>query len=126
MRWMSTRFHGVMDYIGGLLLIAMPWIGDFARGGAETWTFVIIGAAMIAMAMITDYECGLLDGMKMSTHLFMDAIAGAVLALSPWLFGFSDFVWMPHLIFGVLEIGAALMTRTVPEHHALMYRERHV
>ncbi|HYF50523.1 MAG TPA: hypothetical protein VEJ63_14020 [Planctomycetota bacterium] len=115
-----------MDYIGGLLLIAMPWIGDFARGGAETWTFVIIGAAMIAMAMITDYECGLLDGMKMSTHLFMDAIAGAVLALSPWLFGFSDFVWMPHLIFGVLEIGAALMTRTVPEHHALMYRERHV
>ncbi len=38
---------------------------------------------------------------------------GALLALSPWLFGFADDVWLPHLIFGILEIGASLLTHQV-------------
>jgi hypothetical protein len=37
-----------------------------------------------------------------------------LLALSPWLFGFSDYVWQPHLIVGLLEIGTSLMTRRIP------------
>jgi hypothetical protein len=54
----------------------------------------------------------------MQGHLALDLIAGIFLAVSPWLFGFSDYVYLPHLILGLLEIGAALFTQTVPSHRA--------
>jgi hypothetical protein len=44
--------------------------------------------------------------------------AGAVLALSPWLFSFSDTetnAWVPHVIVGILMIGYALATQTSTE-----------
>ena len=43
------------------------------------------------------------------------ALAG-ILFLSPWLFGFSDRVYLPHLIVGLFEIGTSLMTRTRSSH----------
>jgi len=36
MRVIETKTHGYMDYLMGVLLIAAPWLFDFARGGAET------------------------------------------------------------------------------------------
>ena len=53
----------------------------------------------------------------MKTHLTLDFIAGLFLALSPWLFGFNDWVFLPHLIIGIGEMGASLMTKTVPEYN---------
>ena len=50
----------------------------------------------------------------MPVHLGLDAAAGLLLAASPWLFGFAEFVYLPHLILGILEMGAALMTETTP------------
>jgi hypothetical protein len=44
----------------------------------------------------------------------IDVASGALLALSPWLFGFADRVFWPHLIVGIMEIGAGLTTRTAP------------
>jgi hypothetical protein len=46
----------------------------------------------------------------MRVHLVIDYITGAFLALSPWLFGFSDTVWLPHALVGILTIGYALYT----------------
>ena len=37
MRFISTRVHGILDYLMGPLLIASPWLFDFDNGGAETW-----------------------------------------------------------------------------------------
>lgn len=50
----------------------------------------------------------------MATHLTMDFFIGLFLAISPWLFGFAEFVWVPHVIFGVIAILASLTTHTVP------------
>ena len=114
MRFIPTRVHGFMDYSMGVLLMAAPWLFGFARGGAETWVPVILGAGVILYSLLTDYELGVVRKLSMSAHLFLDAMGGVLLAASPWLFGFADWVWVPHVIFGVLEIGAALMTRKVP------------
>jgi SPW repeat len=46
----------------------------------------------------------------------LDLGSGILLAVSPWLFGFADQVWAPHLVIGLIEIGTALMTRRVPGH----------
>jgi len=116
MRFISTRIHGVLDYIVGIVLILAPWILGFARGGAETWVPVIIGALIIVYSLMTDYELGAVKAIKMPTHLVFDGIAGLFLAISPWLFGFAYFVWVPHLLIGILGICAAIFTQKVPSY----------
>ena len=122
MRFIETKTHGYLDYIMGALLIAAPWIFDFDRGGAETWVPVILGIAMIGLALMTDYELGASRQISMRTHLMIDLISGAILAASPWLFGFADYVWEPHLILGILEMGAALMTKRNPSNERSHHR----
>jgi hypothetical protein len=115
MRFISTRTHGVIDYLMGALLIVAPYILGFADGTAAQWIPQIIGVALIGAALMTDYEYGTIRMIPMPVHLLLDVAAGALLAVSPWLFGFADRVFWPHLILGLLEVGAGLMTRTTPE-----------
>lgn len=115
MRFIPARIHGFLDYGMGVLLIVAPWILGFADGGAETWVPVILGIGVIGYSLFTDYELGAVRAIPMATHLMLDIAGGIVLAASPWVFGFAADVWAPHLILGILEIGAGLMTRTTPE-----------
>jgi hypothetical protein len=103
-----------MDYTMGLLLIVAPALLGFYRGGAESWVPIILGAGVLLYSLFTRYELGLIKAIPMSTHLTLDFVGGVVLAVSPWLFGFADLIWAPHLILGLLEIGAALMTQLHP------------
>lgn len=114
MRFLSTKVHGVMDYLMGVILIAAPWVLGFERGSAETWVPVILGASTIVYSLLTDYELGISRTISMSTHLTLDLLSGVFLAASPWIFGFNEYVYLPHLILGILEIGAALTTEKTP------------
>jgi hypothetical protein len=116
MRFIPTRVHGMLDYVVGLLLIASPWVFNFARGGAETWVPVILGAAALVYSLFTNYELGAVKRLSVGTHLSLDLASGLVLAASPWIFGFSEFIYLPHLILGLFEIVAALMTKPVPSY----------
>ena len=119
MRVIPTRVHGMLDYLVGVLLIASPWIFGFAdESGTAKWTFVVIGAAMLATSLMTNYELGAIHAIPMHIHLWADAAAGVVLALSPWIFGYANDAgvngWLPALIIGVGEIGAAAMSNPWP------------
>ncbi len=114
MRFIPTRVHGLLDYSTGALLGAAPWLLGFARGGAETWVPVALGGGAIAYSLLTDYELGVSPVIGMPTHLLLDGMSGALLAASPWLFGFADRVRWPHLVLGLFEVGASLMTQTTP------------
>lgn len=122
MKIISTKVHGVLDYMMGVFLIASPWIFGFAYTGMQLWTPVILGIMMILYSLMTDYELGLSDNMSMRTHLVLDFISGALLAASPWLFGFADIVYLPHLVLGILEIGAAALTTSTVGGHAKLHR----
>jgi len=108
----------MMDYLTGPLLIVAPWLFRFARGGPETWIPVAMGIGVIAYSLLTDYELGLFGLIPVPVHLGMDALGGAFLLASPWLFGYAGTIWWPHVVVGAMEIGAALLTRTVPERSA--------
>jgi hypothetical protein len=118
MRFIPTKIHGYLDYLVGALLIISPWLFGFANGGIAQWLPVILGVGAIVYSLLTDYELGLSPTIPMSTHLTLDIGSGILLAVSPWLFGFASVVFLPHLIFGLLEIGAGLMTRTDPDRPA--------
>ena len=110
MRIIPTRVHGMIDYGFGVLLIIAPFLLGFATGGAEQWVPTILGIAIIGMSLMTDYELSLARVIPMPMHLGIDVLGGVLLAASPWLFGFSGRIYLPHLILGLVEIGTALMT----------------
>jgi hypothetical protein len=111
MKVIPRPIHGILDYIVGALLIAAPWLLGFADGTAATYVPVAVGITAMLYSLLTDYERGLIRVIPFSTHLVLDVASGVFLAVSPWLFGFADRVLLPHLIVGVFEILAGLMTR---------------
>lgn len=115
MRFMSTRTHGVVDYVVGVLLIVAPWLFGFAgAGGMAVWVPVILGIVLILASLVTTYEYSLAKLIPMPAHLGLDAGIGIILLVSPWLFGFAGVIWWPHVLVGIVEIGAAVFTETHP------------
>jgi hypothetical protein len=125
MRFIPTKVHGVMDYLVGILLIASPWIFEFNRGGMETWVPVVLGAGALVYSVMTDYEMGITRSLSMRTHLTMDLLSGILLAASPWIFGFADYIYGPHVVLGLFEIVASLMTKKEPAHQRKVHRMAH-
>ena len=115
MGYISTRMHGLADYGVGVLLIIAPYLFGFATGGIEQWLPMLLGFAVIVYSMLTRYEWGLLPIIGMPAHIALDIGGGLLLAVSPWLFGFAEIVWIPHLVVGLIEIGTAAMTSRRPE-----------
>lgn len=113
-QFVSPTIHGVLDYIIGALLIVAPWLLGFADGGAETWVPVVLGIGIVLYSLCTDYEPGLIRRLPVPLHLVFDGVAGLFLFASPMLFGFFPNVMDPHLAFGVLIMGLALVTRPRP------------
>lgn len=122
MRFIPTRFHGILDYIVGLVLILAPWLFDFSDNSYATWTIVIAGIVVLGQTIFTDFEVGMVKKIPMPTHLMMDFGLGVILALSPWMFNFADQVYLPHLIAGIFSIIASLTTHRVPSRS---YKEVH-
>ena len=114
MRFIPTKIHGILDYGVGLLLIAAPWLFGFWDDPAATAVPIVLGIGAILYSLLTDYELGVVRRIPMTVHLGLDGLSGVLLAASPWLFGFADYVWAPHLIIGLVELGAAFCTRTAP------------
>ncbi len=90
MRFIATKFHAPLDYIVGAALIAAPWILRFSEHTAATVVPVVLGIGLIAYSLFTNYELGLWKVAPMAVHNLIDIAAGALLAASPWIFGFAD------------------------------------
>lgn len=114
MQLISTRIHGFLDYLVGVVLIAAPWLFGFANGSVAQWVPVILGAALIVYSLLTDYELGAVRFISMPVHLGLDIAGGVLLAISPWLFGFAGVIVWPNLVVGIVEIVVALCTDRRP------------
>jgi hypothetical protein len=104
MKRINTKVHAMLDYLFGILLIGSPWLLNFADGGPAQQIAVAIGALTIVMALFTKYEFSIFKVIGMNAHLTIDFLAGIILAASPWLFHFNEKVYLPHVIFGIVEL----------------------
>ena len=114
MRFIPTRFHAPLDYIVGAVLIAAPWIFQFSEHTAATVVPIVLGIGLIAYSLFTNYELGVWKVAPMAVHNLIDIVAGALLAVSPWLFGFADDganAWLPFVVIGVAAILLGLTTK---------------
>jgi hypothetical protein len=114
MKVINTRTHGVLDYLVGALLMLAPFLFGFNTGGPEQWVPITLGAGAILYSLLTNYELGLFKLIPFRVHLTLDMLSGIFLAASPWLLGYADQVWVPHVLVGLFEIGASFMTHTSP------------
>lgn len=110
MKIFSTSMHAKIDYLAGIIFFASPWIFGFTENVAASWTVIAVAATALTMSLFTDYEGGIVRSIPMRIHLTVDVFSGALLAASPWLFGFADEVFVPHLVMGLFEISAGLLT----------------
>ncbi len=114
MKIINRKVHGFIDYTTGIFLIASPWLFNFSDSGYISAIPIILGAGTITYSLCTNYELGVFKAVSMKTHLVTDFAAGAFLAVSPWIFDFSDMVYLPHLIVGLSEMMVAMLTDASP------------
>ena len=109
-----TRVHGVLDYMTAGVLIAAHSLLNFRKDGMQRWLPIALGVGTIGYSLLTDYELGLFKVIPMPMHLALDAANGALLAASPWLFGFAEEVSAPHLGLGLFEIVVTASSQATP------------
>ena len=109
---LPAAIHGLAEYIGGALFIALPLVLGY-DSSAATAASIIIGVLMIGVAASTDWGMSLNNSIPKPVHFAIDWILAAVLIASPFLFGFSD-ESTPTAIFiaaGVLHLLLTIGTR---------------
>lgn len=120
-RFVPTAVHGIFDYIGGVALIASPFIFEFANtGGIAVFLPIVLGIGLILYSLLTNYELGIpgLRIIPMPVHLAVDFAASALLAVAPFLFGYWSQglnVWLPQVVAGVGVINLVLVSQTDPQ-----------
>jgi len=85
----SRFFHGVIEYLAGVLLIAAPFLFGF-DSGAATAVAILAGVVVLAVAASTEGQTGMIAVIPTSVHVLLDFALAAVLIAAPFLFAFSD------------------------------------
>jgi hypothetical protein len=111
MRFIPTRVHGMADYLTAAATIILPFFFISPETTVACWVLIGTGVVLLASSLLTRYELGLFRAIPMAGHLALDFALGIFLIASPWLFGFADIVWWPHVLVGLADVGAALFTR---------------
>jgi hypothetical protein len=107
-----TRIHGVLDYLTGLALIAIPLLFNWPQ--PEAMIFMVLGAAALVYSLITRYELGVFKLLPMPVHLVLDLLSGLFLVAAPFLGLVREDLRIWFWAFGIFEIAAALLTNTRP------------
>lgn len=121
MKLISQRVHAIAGILMGLLIVHAPWLFGYGSVNHTAEAVAIfVGFVIMANELTADNPLSPLKLVPMRWHILIDVVAGALLALSPWLFKFAEQpsnVWAPHLVLGLLVIGYALVTD--PETHRI-------
>ena len=110
------KMHAMLEPFMAILIIASPWIFGFSDVDSATTLAVVVGLVMLVGGAITRWRWSLAKVLPLRMHMMTDLALGALLILSPFIFGFSDeggaTRWA--IIVGVLELMTALGTRWDP------------
>ncbi len=109
MEVISTKVHGVLDYLAAALLLLLPWMVEW-NPTVET-LLLILGAGLLVYSLLTRYELGVWKVIPMGVHLVLDGLAGLILLGAAFALDDLDSgaFWVL-ILFGLLELGAALLT----------------
>jgi hypothetical protein len=117
---LSPNVHGVLDYVTGVSLLALPQVLNLPEDSEESASSVLrmAGTTILLQAVVTDYKMGLVRKVPFKLHLSNDYLLSSALAASPLILRFRDGrsrkTWLPHVLIGLYIFLSTLMTRTEP------------
>ena len=118
-RPISTNLHAILDVRLGRRPDRLPWAFHFSDVPVATAVAMGVGTAVLGIALLTAHEGGVVSIVPLRAHLVVDALAGALLVASPWLFGFADEganVWIPFVVLGTLSLVVPPLTEQASPH----------
>ncbi len=109
----SPNTHAMVEPFMAIVLIASPWIFGFSDVDSATTLAVVAGIAMLLAGQMTRWRYSVANIIPLRAHMMMDLGMGALLVLSPFIFGFSDEGGATRFMiaFGAIELLTALSTR---------------
>ena len=110
MQRMSTKTHGVIDYVASGIFAILPKAAGFSPK-VTALLEATAGSAVMYSAM-TNYELGMVKMLPMKAHLALDALSGGMLLGAAMIFDDEDDGARATLAgIGLFEIAAALTTQ---------------
>ncbi|RCS24503.1 hypothetical protein DUT91_09575 [Phyllobacterium salinisoli] len=109
MRFIPTVFHGIADYVVGVLVIALPFL--LALEGNVRGITIALGAFVLLYSLMTDYELGVVRFLRIRFHLLLDALFGAGMLVLPFVLEIPAASRWPFYLIGVLALLLAATTR---------------
>lgn len=111
MKFISSTFHGYIDYTTALVLIIAPFL-IFPAGAPEIAKYLSVaaGVGLIIYSLITDYSVSARKAISFKLHLILDFIAGAVFVAAPFVLGLTGITKTYFLIMGLAVIIVVLTT----------------
>jgi hypothetical protein len=112
--------HAALEPFMAALLIASPWIFGFSDVSDAKTLVIAVGIIMLITGAMTRWRYAIARVIPLEMHFAADLALGALLILSPFIFGFSDAGAAARftIIVGAGEILAALATRWDPAEDA--------
>ncbi|WP_437330243.1 SPW repeat domain-containing protein [Sorangium sp. So ce381] len=88
MKMLSPRAHGFVDYAVAALFLLAPSL--FGFGGLPETLCYVLGAAHLAMTLLTAFPLGAAKLIPFPVHGAIEATVAVLLVAAPWLFGFDE------------------------------------
>jgi len=88
----SLRVHNILDYVIGAMLILCPPVFGFSNVIAARDVFLVLGFGLIGYSLLTQYRYSIAKIIPLGVHMFLDVATGFIVMLSPWLFGYREYI----------------------------------
>jgi hypothetical protein len=110
-RFITKSIHAyLIDYPIAVVLIAAPFALELGQSGPYAkWLSVVVGAAALLLAAVTDHPTGIVRIIPYWLHLWVDRAVGVVFVIAPFAF---KFVGLDAWYYWVLA-AAVLLTTSV-------------
>jgi len=119
--FISPTFFGYFNYLLAIVTMASPWLfcsvdgTPFIHiGGASLFFPLMFGWFQLLMAIFSNSKAGIIGVFPIQMHCTLDTLTGFVLLTTPWLYGFHDRVFLPHLILGAIIFIFGIGTKNSP------------
>ena len=111
MKFISSTFHGYIDYAAAIVLIIAPFLLLPADAPEMAkWLSVAAGVGLVIYSLITDYSLSARKAIPFKLHLVLDFIAGAVFVAAPFVLGFVGIIKIYYLVMGLAVIIVVITT----------------
>jgi hypothetical protein len=102
-----------MEPLAALVFIAGPWIFGFSDVSDAKTVSIVLGVLVLLTGLTTRWRMALVKVIPLGAHRAMDLLVALVAVVSPFVLGFGDIGGPTRflVVMGVLEAGAALLTR---------------